>query len=157
MRINIVTTGNKMPGWVSDTCNDYLRRLPRDFRVGFIEIPLEKRGKNYSTNKVRQQETCRLLEAVPRGDHVISLDERGKSISTQKLANSISDWQMSGRNISLLVGGPDGLDFSATAAPAESWSLSPLTFPHPLVRVILAEQLYRAWSLNAGHPYHRDG
>ncbi len=168
MRISIVAAGTKMPNWVVDPCNDYLRRMPAECKVSFVEVALEKRSKSQSLAIVKKRETLRLLAAIPANDYIVTLDEKGQSVSTEKLAKKLSQWQMSGKNITLLIGGPDGLDFNVMAeacagsakfnrkSPDWKWSLSALTLPHPMVRVLLAEQLYRAWSINTGHPYHRE-
>jgi len=159
MKVRIVAAGTKMPDWVLQPCRDYLRRIPGECQVLLSEVPLERRSKAQSTAVVKRRETMRLLEAVPRGDYLVALDERGQSISTTQLADRLQRWQMDGRDISLLIGGPDGLDFDVIAAtqqwPDWRWSLSGLTLPHPLVRIFLVEQLYRACSINSGHPYHR--
>ena len=164
MQITIVAIGNKMPAWVNTNCDEYFRRMPKDFSLKLIELPAQKRSKNQSIDAIRRKETERLLAAVPDRNNIVVLDERGQSISTRLLAKKLDGWQLDGRDICLLIGGPDGIDFSvfAEGKTAKSlgsewrWSLSPLTFPHPLVRVIVAEQLYRAWSVSTGHPYHRE-
>lgn len=174
MQINIVAIGNKMPRWVVDTCDDYFKRMPAECSVKLIEVAAEKRSKNQSVDIVRQRETARLLQAIPAANYIVALDEHGVSANTAALAKRLQSWQMDGRDISFLIGGPDGLDFSVPfpvknavkngpgkSAQKNTWpdwrlALSPLTFPHPLVRVIMAEQLYRAWSMSVGHPYHRE-
>lgn len=161
-----------MPAWVADNCSDYMRRMPSELKVVMLEVPAEKRSKNQSLEMIRRRETQRLLQAVPLGDTIVALDEHGQSASTKVLAKKLEYWQMDGRDVSFLIGGPDGLDFSVSrqeksaaaknkSPQSQQWpdwrmSLSALTFPHPIVRVILAEQLYRAWSLSIGHPYHRE-
>ena len=167
MQISIIAIGNKMPAWVVDNCADYFRRMPSELSVVLIEVAAEKRSKNQSVEAIRRRETQRLLQAVPVANTIVALDERGQSVSTDGLAKKLDHWQMDGRDVSFLIGGPDGLDFSVAALekpnstktrhwPDWRWSLSNLTFTHPMVRVILAEQLYRAWSISVGHPYHRD-
>lgn len=169
MQITIIAIGNKMPAWVDANCDEYFRRMPKDWSLKLIELPAQKRGKNQSIDAVRRKETEQLLAAVPDKNYLVVLDERGQSISTALLAKKLNAWQLDGRDICLLIGGPDGIDFSVfvdlktagsksgkTQRPEWRWSLSPLTFPHPLVRVIVAEQLYRAWSVSTGHPYHRE-
>lgn len=165
MRITVISVGDKMPRWVSDCCDDYYRRLPASYQLQQLELPMEKRSKNQSTDVLRQRDTQRLLDAVStpdrRSDIVVALDERGKSYTTQQFSDQFQRWQDTGSNVSFLIGGPDGIDFSQSAKQREHWpdlrwSLSALTFPHPMVRVILAEQLYRVWSVVAGHPYHRE-
>ena len=164
MQISIIAIGNKMPAWVNANCDEYFRRMPKDLSLKLIELPAQKRSKNQSIDAIRRKETEQLLAAVPDRNNIVVLDERGQSISTRLLAKKLHDWQLDGRDVCLLIGGPDGIDFSVFAEGeigksmgAEwRWSLSTLTFPHPLVRVIVAEQLYRAWSVSAGHPYHRE-
>ncbi len=150
-----------MPDWVYRCCDDYLQRLPRPFSVRQREIALEKRSASQSVATTRQRETSRLLSAVPSGDWLVVLDEKGRSFTTQAFAEQFANWREQQRNISFVIGGPDGIDFDCEAEgrrhwPDLRWSLSPLTFPHPLVRVVLAEQIYRGWSVIAGHPYHRE-
>lgn len=155
MKIRLITIGSKMPRWVVDGYEEYSKRLPSDFQLELIELPLGHRGKNADLARVIRQEGDHMLSAIPKGDLVVALAVDGRSWSTEQLADQAEKWRMSGRNISLLVGGPDGLDERCLAIAEQRWSLSPLTLPHPLVRVLLAEQLYRAWSLLQGHPYHK--
>ena len=156
MRISIVTVGTRMPAWVQEGVGEYQRRLPRELGVRWLEVPLAKRGKDTGGREVRAREGAQILKTVPAGDRVIALDVAGKRLSTQRLADYLRDWQMSGDNYSLMIGGPDGLSEDCLARAEQRWSLSDLTLPHPLVRVLLAEQLYRAWTITVNHPYHRD-
>ncbi|MFT6419622.1 MAG: 23S rRNA (pseudouridine1915-N3)-methyltransferase [Porticoccus sp.] len=144
-----------MPDWVEAGCNEYLKRLPPELRIEVVELPLGKRGKGADIQRAILREGEAMLKAIGERDQVIALEVQGKSWSTGDLAVNLQHWQGSGDNVSLLVGGPDGLAPACLARADSRWSLSPLTLPHPLVRVLLAEQLYRAWSINAGHPYHR--
>ena len=144
-----------MPGWVSDGYSEYARRLPRECRLNLTEIPLAQRSKSQPVSRAIEEEGKRMQAAMGANRQIIALDVKGRSWSTGQLAEQLRDWMQDGRDVSLLVGGPDGLAGNCLQAAGQRWSLSPLTLPHPLVRVILAEQLYRAWSLNAGHPYHR--
>lgn len=155
MRVSVVAVGTRMPGWVMDGVGEYRKRLPPDLQLEVREIPLGQRGRNADVARALRQEGQQMLAAVPDRDTVVALDVRGKSISTEQLAERLATWRMQGDNVSLLVGGPDGLAMDCLARAAERWSLSALTLPHPLVRVLLAEQLYRAWTINANHPYHR--
>ena len=155
MRLSIVTVGGKMPAWVQEGVDEYSRRLPREFKLNWCEIPLARRGKDANAAALREREGEQILKAIPAGDRVLALDVRGRSWSTPQLAEQLRDWQMSGDNYSLLIGGPDGLSEACLARAERRWSLSELTLPHPLVRVILAEQLYRAWTITVNHPYHR--
>ena len=144
-----------MPSWVSEGYQEYAKRLPRECRLQLIEVPLSKRHKSLTAAQAKQQEGNALLAALPKDCTVIALDVAGKSWSTEDLARNLDDWLGSGRDVALLVGGPDGLSPSCLERADRRWSLSALTYPHPLVRIVLAEQLYRAWTLNTGHPYHR--
>ncbi|WP_438958614.1 23S rRNA (pseudouridine(1915)-N(3))-methyltransferase RlmH [Porticoccus sp.] len=155
MRLRILAIGTKMPDWVESGCNEYLKRLPPELRIEVVELPLGKRGKGADIQRAILREGEAMLKAIGERDQVIALEVQGKSWSTGDLAVNLQHWQGSGDNVSLLVGGPDGLAPVCLARADSRWSLSPLTLPHPLVRVLLAEQLYRAWSINAGHPYHR--
>ncbi len=144
-----------MPGWVETGYQEYAKRLPPECALHLVEIEPGHRGKGASVEIARREEGGRLLAALPKGVQVIALDERGRAWSTAELSRQLAAWLAEGRDLALLVGGPEGLDPTCRARADRLWSLSPLTFPHPLVRVILAEQLYRAWSLLTGHPYHR--
>lgn len=156
MRISIVTVGSRMPGWVTEGVAEYSRRLPRELGLEWKELPLAPRGKSSSPAQLKEKEGEQILKAIPAGDRVIALDVLGKSLSTPQLAEQLAEWQMSGDNYSLLIGGPDGLSEACLARAERRWSLSALTLPHPLVRVLLAEQLYRAWTITVNHPYHRE-
>ncbi|QFU76932.1 23S rRNA (pseudouridine(1915)-N(3))-methyltransferase RlmH [Halioglobus maricola] len=156
MRLRIITIGTKMPPWVSQGVDEYSKRMPRELKVEWKELPLAQRGKGTSADKLREKEGEQILKAIPAGDKVIALDVRGKSLSTEQLADQLANWQMSGANYSLLIGGPDGLSKACLEKAERRWSLSDLTLPHPLVRILLAEQLYRAWTITVNHPYHRE-
>lgn len=155
MRIQILAIGTKMPSWVEEACQEYLKRFPRDFSVQFRELPLAPRGKKTPAKLAMDKEGEQLLSALGGNDWVVALDRGGRMWSTEDLATQASEWQMKGQPVSLLVGGPDGLAPACLARANQCWSLSALTLPHPLVRVVLAEQLYRAWSLLNKHPYHK--
>ena len=155
MQIHLIAVGTRMPGWVSDGYSEYARRLPRECRLNLTEIPLAQRSKSQPVSRAIEEEGKRMQAAMGANRQVIALDVKGRGWSTEQLAEQLKGWMLDGRDVSLLVGGPDGLAGNCLQVAGQRWSLSPLTLPHPLVRVILAEQLYRAWSLNAGHPYHR--
>lgn len=155
MRIHLVAVGTRMPDWVSAGYGEYARRLPRECTLHLVELPAGRRGKGRSVQQARADEGRRMLAALPRDCTVIALDEHGVNWTTAVLAQRLGEWFGSGRDVALLVGGPDGLDETCLARADLCWSLSGLTFPHALVRVLLAEQLYRAWTLTTGHPYHR--
>ena len=155
MKIKLLAVGTKMPSWVTEGYQEYAKRLPADMQLVLQELPLGFRGKSSDTAKAMQKEGEAMLAAIAPGDRVVALDVQGKAWSTEHLAEQCANWRMSGQNISLLVGGPNGLAPAALARADQRWSLSPLTLPHPLVRVLLSEQLYRAWTLLNNHPYHK--
>lgn len=144
-----------MPAWVNQGVEEYGKRMPREWKLEWREIPLARRGKDANAQQLCAREGEQILKAVPAGDRVIALDVRGKRLSTEQLAEQLKDWQMSGDSYSLLIGGPDGLCPACLERADKRWSLSDLTLPHPLVRILLAEQLYRAWTITVNHPYHR--
>ena len=144
-----------MPDWVNSGCSEYSKRMPPELRIKTIEIALGARGKSQSSSKAIETEGQAILKAVGKKDFVVALDVLGKTMSTTKLASNLAKWQMDGHDISLLIGGPDGLSDQCLKRANASWSLSKLTFPHFLVRVLLAEQIYRAWSILNKHPYHK--
>lgn len=144
-----------MPGWVETGIETYRKRLPRDMPLEVIEIAPGARGKGADVARAIQAEGGRMLDKIRERDHVVALEVNGAAWSTERLAQRLEAWRLEGDDVALLVGGPDGLDSRVVARARQSWSLSPLTLPHPLVRVILAEQIYRAHTLSTGHPYHR--
>jgi 23S rRNA (pseudouridine1915-N3)-methyltransferase len=155
MKIHLLAVGTRMPDWVKAGYAEYAGRLPRECALSLSEIPAGKRGRNADAARaVRDEGEC-LLAAAPVGSRMIALDERGQEWSTVELAERLAGWLQDGRDVSLLIGGPDGLDAGCRAHADPWWSLSRLTLPHPLARVLVAEQLYRAWSLLHHHPYHR--
>jgi 23S rRNA (pseudouridine1915-N3)-methyltransferase len=155
MRIHLIAVGTRMPAWVTSGYEEYTRRMPHECGIRLVEIPLGKRGKSRSALQNRREEGKAMLAAIPAQATVVALDVRGKAWSTDALAARLQDWLQGGRDVALLVGGPDGLDDACIARADLRWSLSALTLPHALVRVLLAEQLYRAWTVLQGHPYHR--
>ncbi len=144
-----------MPSWVEAGCTEYGKRMPPELRIETIEIALGARGKNQPASKAIEKESQALLKAIGSQDFVVALDVIGRTLSTEKLASKLADWQMNGRDVCLIIGGPDGLSAECLARADMRWSLSDLTLPHPLVRIVLMEQMYRAWTINANHPYHR--
>ncbi len=144
-----------MPAWVEQGVAEYQKRLPPEIKLEIREIALGKRGKGADIKRAIKLEGEQMLAAIGERDRVIALDVKGKPWSTEQLAGELQDWQRQGDNITLLVGGPDGLAAQCLQRARQRWSLSALTLPHPIVRVILAEQLYRAWAINNNHPYHR--
>lgn len=158
MKIRILTIGQKMPAWVLTGVEDYLKRIQPFVQTQFIELPMAKRGKNDSEadiEKYRQIEGDSILSALKQNEVLIALEVGGRELSTEKLADTMKSWLLEGQDIVLAIGGPDGLSESVRKAAKWHWSLSKLTLPHPLVRVMLIEQLYRAMSINHNHPYHR--
>ena len=156
MRITLYAVGNKMPGWIAEGFKEYARRFPRDLSFELVEITPGKRGKNADIARILEKEGEQTLAAVPKGARIVTLEVTGKPWDTHQLAGQLTKWQHDGREVALLVGGPEGLAPACIKASEQKWSLSPLTLPHPMVRVIVAESLYRAWSLNNNHPYHRE-
>jgi 23S rRNA (pseudouridine1915-N3)-methyltransferase len=155
MQLVVAAVGQRMPGWVQDAWSEYARRFSRPFSLELREIPLQKRGRNADIERLREAESQALLTAVPPGFRIIALDERGKQSSTLELAAQMETWMREDSGVCFLVGGPDGLTRECRQQARKVWSLGRLTLPHPLVRVILAEQLYRAWTVTRNHPYHR--
>ncbi|MGQ7247521.1 23S rRNA (pseudouridine(1915)-N(3))-methyltransferase RlmH [Halomonas sp. V046] len=155
MRVRLLAVGTRMPAWVNQGVEEYRKRLPRDFSLEIEEIAPGHRGKNADVARAIAQEAER-IEARLRGDEqLVALEVKGRPWSTEQLADQADQWRLEGRDVALLIGGPDGLAPALSARAPQHWSLSPLTLPHPLVRLMLAEQLYRAWTLMVGHPYHR--
>ncbi len=144
-----------MPAWVKTGYDDYAKRLPRECELVLKEIPLAQRGKNCDIARLIKEEGDRMQASIPGGAHLVALDVAGKPWSTPELSAALARWLAGGKAVALAVGGPDGLAESIKSKASEYWSLSALTFPHPLVRIIVAEQLYRAWSMLNNHPYHR--
>ena len=154
MRLRVLAVGQKMPSWVEDGVAEYTRRMPKDYAVEWVDIAPAKRGTG-SPQRYREQEGELIRSRLAKTDHMVALDISGTMISTEKIADKFDQWQMLGQSVSMVIGGPDGLDASVLERSSEQWSFGRITLPHPLVRVVLAEQLYRAWSVQAGHPYHR--
>ena len=144
-----------MPAWVDAACSDFIKRMPRELSVEMIDIKPEKRAAGNSTENIQQIESKRIIEAVGK-DYIVACDERGTEISTLQLADKLQTWQGLGRDVSIVIGGTDGLHDSVKQQAGFMWGLSKLTLPHAFVRVLLCEQLYRAYSVNQGHPYHRE-
>ena len=155
MRIKLIAVGTKMSSWVDEGFKEYQKRLNQDVQLQLQEIPAGKRGKNADIARITEKEGQAMLAAIGQNDHTIALDVQGKRYTTEKMSNRLKELLQSGQHISLLIGGPEGLAPECLAKANEKWSLSDLTLPHPLVRVLLAEQLYRCWSVIKGHPYHR--
>ncbi len=155
MRIRLIAVGTRMPAWVETGYETYARRMPRECRLSLSEVPLPRRSKSNDPERLKAREADSLL-GLAGSDLTVALDQRGNQIDTPGLARRLGLWLQDGRNISLLIGGPDGLHPRCLERADWIWSLSALTLPHPLVRVVVAEQCYRAWCVLRGHPYHRD-
>lgn len=155
MKIRLISVGTRMPAWVEQGVQEYSKRLPAEFSFECVEVPLGKRGKSASTQQAMRQEEEALLARIGPRDYVVALDVQGKVLSTEEMTTRISTIRDEGQHLSFLVGGPDGLTQNCLTRADERWSLSALTLPHPLVRIVMAEQMYRVWSLISGHPYHR--
>ena len=155
MKLVIVAVGQRVPDWAQVAYDDYAKRFPPDLRVELKAVKTEPRGsKTLPTLLALERE--RILAALPKGARVVVLDERGTALTTQALAQQLRQWQMGGDDVALVIGGPDGLEPAFREAAHQRIRLSDLTLPHAMVRVLLIEQLYRAWSVNANHPYHRE-
>ena len=155
MRLLIVAVGQRVPDWAQTAYDDYAKRFPPELRVELKTVKTEPRGsKTLETLLAAERE--RIQAAIPRGCRVVALDERGTPLTTVALAQQLRQWQLESDDVALVIGGPDGLDPAFRAAAHQRVRLSDLTLPHAMVRVLLIEQLYRAWSINANHPYHRE-
>ncbi len=156
MHIRLLAVGDRQPGWVDDAFDKYTGRLPREWRFRHDVIATAQRGKNDRSGRAMETEGNDLLQKVAATEQVVLLDERGKQMTSKGLAAKLGDWQNDGRDVCFIIGGPDGVSGEVRQRADFTWSLSQLTLPHGMARVLLAEQLYRAWSLQAGHPYHRE-
>lgn len=155
MKLIIVSVGNKMPDWITAGFNEYAKRMPREAKIELVELKPEPRTTGKTTAQIMEAEAQRILAALPSGSLRIALDERGAQPTTRQLAAQMQDWLREGRDVALIIGGADGLHESVKNSAQHLLALSALTLPHAMVRVLLAEQLYRAHSLLHNHPYHR--
>lgn len=144
-----------MPAWVEAAENDFKKRLPAEIKVNAILLPLIKRGKNPDIKRIVRDESRKLMAALPKNSLLVVLDVLGKSVTTMKFSSILESWLQRGQDVSVIIGGPDGVSDELLSQSSLTLSLSELTFPHPLVRVILMEQIYRGWSILNKHPYHR--
>lgn len=156
MHIRLLAVGDRQPGWVDEAFRGYTGRFPREWRFRLDAIATARRTRGEAPGRAIQAEEQALLSRLKSGEQVVLLDERGKQMTSQALARKLADWQSDGRDVSLVIGGPDGVGEELRKRADFTWSLSDLTLPHGLARVLAAEQLYRAWSLSTGHPYHRE-
>lgn len=155
MRIYLIAIGSRLDAWVYQGYEEFAKRLVQDCTLQLVEIPAIKRSKNADIERITREEGQKLLAAIPKGARVIVLDVNGRQHNTEELAGKLANWLQSGQDVALLVGGPEGLSAECRVRADETWSLSKLTLPHPLVRIVIAEQIYRAWSVLNNHPYHR--
>ncbi|MCB8747660.1 23S rRNA (pseudouridine(1915)-N(3))-methyltransferase RlmH [Rhodoferax sp. U2-2l] len=155
MRLLIVAVGQRVPDWAQTAWDDYAKRFPFEIKVELKAVKTEPRASK-SLDTIFAAERARIEAAIPKGCRIVALDERGTALTTLALAGKLKDWQLSGGDVALVIGGPDGLEPAFRQAAHERIRLSDLTLPHAMVRVLLIEQLYRAWSVNANHPYHRE-
>lgn len=144
-----------MPSWVEQGFNEYVKRLPNDCRIELVELPIGPRGKNQPVSKAIEKEGQAMLGVINPKNHCVALEVLGKPWSTEQLSKELADWRMLGQDVDLLIGGPDGLSPQCVKLAKQKWSLSPLTLPHPLVRILVGEQIYRAWTILNNHPYHK--
>jgi 23S rRNA (pseudouridine1915-N3)-methyltransferase len=156
MKLWLMAVGQRLPAWAETAYDDYAKRFPPDCRLELKAVKTEPRTTGKPVDALMAAERARLEAALPKGCRRVVLDERGTRLTTTQLAERLRAWQLDGRDVALFVGGPDGLDPALRASADEALRLSDLTLPHAFVRVMLAEALYRAWSLNVGHPYHRE-
>jgi len=156
VKLLLVAVGQRMPAWVAAGFDEFARRMPRELPLQLIELKAEPRHAGKTVDAIRAAEAARILAALPPRCRRVVLDERGADLTTRALADRLAHWQAEGRDVALIVGGPDGLDPALKASADETMRLSSLTLPHALVRPLLAEAIYRAWSVLKNHPYHRE-
>jgi len=155
MQLVIAAVGHRMPAWIEDGFGEYAKRMPPECRIHLKEIKPVERSGSRTAETVMAQERARIEAVVPKGSRVIALDERGKDLTTVQLSHLLTQWRQDGRDVTFVIGGADGLDGGFKASADMLVRISSLTLPHGMVRVLLAEQLYRAWSITQNHPYHR--
>ncbi len=155
MHIRLLAVGDRQPAWVNDAYAIYAERFPREWKFRLDTIPTVRRSKNDKSRQAMEAEGEQVLAKLQDAEQVVLLDERGKALSSSGLASKLADWQRDGRDLCLVIGGPDGVSDACRRRADFTWSLSSMTLPHGLARVLVAEALYRAWSMNSGHPYHR--
>jgi 23S rRNA (pseudouridine1915-N3)-methyltransferase len=155
VRIRLISVASRMPAWVEQGYQEYAKRMPPDLPVDLVEIALGTRSKNADIARLMRREGEQMLAATQPGERIVTLEVNGRNWSTEELAAHLDTWRLEARNVNLMVGGPEGLAEEVSARSDQRWSLSALTLPHPLVRILLAEQLYRAWTILNRHPYHK--
>jgi 23S rRNA (pseudouridine1915-N3)-methyltransferase len=155
MQLIIAAVGHKMPAWIEDGFGEYAKRMPPECRIQLKEIKPVERSASKTAETVMALERAKIEAAIPKGARIVALDERGKDLTTMQLSQLLTQWQQDGRDVTFVIGGADGLDAGFKASADMLVRISSLTLPHGMVRVLLAEQLYRAWSITQNHPYHR--
>jgi len=155
MKISLIAVGTKMPQWVTTAFQEYQKRLPKQCQLELVEIPAKHRGKNADTARILRDEARSIMQSIGPKVQLIVLDRKGKAVSTETMAKDLQRWIDDNQDIALVIGGPEGVAPELLATAKQKWSLSAMTFAHPLVRVMIAEQVYRSWSILAGLPYHR--
>jgi len=155
VRLVIVAVGQRVPDWAQTAWDDYAKRFPHELKIELKAVKTEPRGSK-TLDTLYAAERVRIEAAIPKGARIVALDERGTNLTTNALATRLTDWQMGGGDVALIIGGPDGIEPAFRQAAHERIRLSDMTLPHAFARVLLIEQLYRAWSINANHPYHRE-
>jgi 23S rRNA (pseudouridine1915-N3)-methyltransferase len=155
MHIRLIAVGDRQPSWVDEAFDAYAGRLPRQWKFRLDTVATAKRSKNTDTSTAVEAEGQKVLDMVKAAEQMVVLDERGTELSSVGLSEKLSSWQSAGRDLTFVIGGPDGASKALTARADFRWSLSRLTLPHGLARVLFAEQLYRAWTVSTAHPYHR--
>jgi len=156
VHIRLLAVGDRQPSWVDDAFGIYIERFPREWKFRLDTIATVRRNKNDKSRQAMEAEGELITAKLNQTEQVVLLDERGKQLTSKSLASKLSDWQSDGRDLCFVIGGPDGVSDSVRQRADMMWSLSQLTLPHGMARALLSEQLYRAWSLQTGHPYHRD-
>ena len=155
MHIRLLAVGDRQPSWVDEAYRRYAERLPREWRFRLDTIATVRRSKNNKSQQAKESEGEKILGKLGADEHVVLLDERGKQLKSRALATTLAEWQAGGRDLCFIIGGPDGVSDACRQRANFTWALSDLTLPHGLARVLVVESLYRAWSLQTGHPYHR--
>lgn len=155
MQLIIAAVGHKMPAWIENGFGEYAKRMPPECRIQLKEIKPVERSGSKTADTVMALERAKIEAVIPKGARIIALDERGKDLTTMQLSQLLTQWQQDGRDVTFVIGGADGLDAGFKASTDMLIRISSLTLPHGMVRVLLAEQLYRAWSITQNHPYHR--
>ncbi|MBT8078726.1 MAG: 23S rRNA (pseudouridine(1915)-N(3))-methyltransferase RlmH [Gammaproteobacteria bacterium] len=155
MHLRLIAVGDRQPGWVDEAFSSYVARFPANWKFRLDSIPTGQRGQRKAAASAVAEESGKMLQRLDRSDFVVALDEGGRQLSSDDLALRLQRWQTGGRDLAFLIGGPDGLGPDCLGRADFCWSLSRVTLPHGLARILLVEQLYRAWSINQNHPYHR--